>query len=54
MSYVVLHHIGDIFAKCGNIENAVTYWEMAREAGDETKILEKKIRKRKYFNGTPY
>ncbi len=54
MSYVVLHHIGDIFAKCGNIENAVTYWEMAREAGDKTKILEKKIRKRKYFNGTPY
>ena len=54
MSYVVLHHIGDIFAKCGNIEKAVTYWEMAREAGDETKILEKKIRKRKYYNGTPY
>ena len=54
MSYVVLHHIGDILAKCGNIEKAVTYWEMAREAGDETKILEKKIRKRKYYNGTPY
>ena len=34
MSYVVLHHIGDIFAKCGNIDKAVTYWEMARDAGD--------------------
>ena len=51
MSYVVLHHIGDIFAKCGNIDKAVTYWEMARDAGDETKILNKKIKKRKYYNG---
>ena len=51
MSYVVLHHIGDIFAKCGNIDKAVTYWEMARDAGDGTKILNKKIKKRKYYNG---
>ncbi|MBO5864518.1 MAG: tetratricopeptide repeat protein [Bacteroidaceae bacterium] len=54
MSYVVLHHIGDIFAKCGNIDSAVTYWQKAREAGDETKILYKKIKKRKYYNGTEY
>ena len=54
MSYVVLHHIGDIFAKCGNIDRAVTYWEKARETGDNSKILNKKIKKRKYYNGTPY
>ena len=54
MSSVVLHHIGDIFAKCGNMEKAVEYWEKAREAGDETKILNKKIEKRKYYNGAEY
>lgn len=54
MSSVVLHHIGDIFAKCGNMEKAVSYWEKAREAGDETKILDKKIKKRKYYNGAEY
>ena len=51
MSAEVLHHIGDIFAKCGNIDKAVTYWEKAREAGEDTKILNKKIKKRKYYNG---
>lgn len=54
MSSVVLHHIGDIFAKCGNMEKAVEFWEKAREAGDETKILNKKIKKRKYYNGAEY
>ena len=54
MSYIVLHHIGDIYAKCGNIDKAVAYWEKAREAGDDTKILNKKIKKRKYYNGATY
>ena len=50
ISPVVFHHIGDIFAKCGNMENAVIYWEKALEAGDETDILKKKIKRRKYYN----
>ena len=54
MSYVVLHHIGDIYAKCGDTDKAVTFWEKAREAGDTTKILGKKIKKRKYYNGKAY
>ena len=54
LDYVVLHHIGDIYAKCGNIEKAVIYWQEAREAGDETKLLEKKIRKRKYYRGAKH
>ena len=45
----VYHHCGDIYAKCGNIEQAVNYWIMARDAGDESKILGKKIKKRKYY-----
>lgn len=54
MGSVVLHHIGDIFAKCGDIDKAVIYWEKAREAGDSSKILEKKIKKRKYYNGAKF
>ncbi len=55
ISPVVLHHIGDIFAKCGNIENAVTYWQKALDAGDEeSDILKKKIKKRKYYNGSKH
>ena len=50
ISPVVFHHIGDIFAKCGNMENAVIYWEKALEAGDKTDILKKKIKRRKYYN----
>ena len=45
----VYHHCGDIYAKSGNIEQAVNYWIMARNSGDESKILDKKIRKRKYY-----
>ena len=44
------HHCGDIYAKCGNIEQAVNFWIMAREAGDDSRILAKKIRKRKYYS----
>ena len=55
ISPVVLHHIGDIFAKCGNIEKAVTYWQKALDAGDEeSDILKKKIKKRKYYNGAKH
>lgn len=49
ISSVVYHHCGDIFAKCGDTEKAVEFWIKARDAGDSSKILEKKIRKRKYY-----
>ena len=45
----VYHHCGDIYAKCGNIELAVHYWIKAREVGDGSKVLDKKIRKQKYY-----
>lgn len=55
ISAVVLHHIGDIFAKCGNIEGAVTYWQKALDAGDEeSDLLKKKIKKRRYYNGSKH
>ena len=48
-SSVVYHHCGDIYAKCGNMEQAVNYWIKARAAGEKSKILDKKIKKRKYY-----
>lgn len=49
MSAVEFHHCGDIFAKTGDMERAVEYWKKAVETGDDSKILKKKIRKRKYY-----
>ena len=50
MGAVELHHCGDIFAKCGDMERALLYWQKAIDAGDDSKILKKKIKKRKYYN----
>ncbi len=50
MSAVELHHCGDIFALCGDIERAVEFWKKAVESGDDSKLLKKKIRKRKYYS----
>jgi hypothetical protein len=49
MSAVEYHHCGDIFAKCGDIDRAVEYWVLAQKAGDDSKILKKKIKRRKYY-----
>ena len=49
MSAVEYHHCGDIFAKCGDIGRAVEYWTQAQRMGDESKILKKKIKRRKYY-----
>ena len=49
ISNVEYHHCGDIFAKCGDIKRAVECWQKALDAGDESKILKKKIKKRKYY-----
>lgn len=50
MAAVELHHCGDIFAKCGDMEKAVALWSSALEKGDTSKILKKKIKKRKYIS----
>ena len=50
MSAVEYHHCGDIFAKCGDIGRAVEYWIKAYEQGDVSKVLKKKIKKRKYYS----
>lgn len=49
VSPVVLHHCGDIYSKSGDIEKALECWQKAQEKGDETKILKRKIKKKKYI-----
>lgn len=46
----VYSHLGDIFAKNNEIDRAVEFWKMAQEAGDKSKILERKIKRRKYIS----
>ena len=36
-------------AKCGDINRAVEFWQKAVEKGADDKVLQKKIKKRKYY-----
>lgn len=46
----IFEHAGDIYSKCGLTEKAVEYWQKALLLGtDQTVIIEKKIKKRKYL-----
>lgn len=47
---VEYHHCGDIYAKCGDMDRAVEYWTKAREKGDMSRILAKKIKNQRYYN----
>ena len=49
VSDVILEHAGDISAKLGNIKKAVEWWEKARDAGGNSKVLIRKIKLRKYL-----
>lgn len=48
-SSVLYVHCGDIFAMNGDIDRAVEMWMKAQELGDDSRILKKKIKKRKYY-----
>lgn len=45
----LLEHYGDILFKLGETEQALNYWQKAKNLGEDSKILEKKIRERNYF-----
>ncbi|MBR2608001.1 MAG: tetratricopeptide repeat protein [Bacteroidaceae bacterium] len=49
MSAVEYSHCGDVFAMCGDIERAVELWLEAQKLGDESKILKRKIKKKRYI-----
>ena len=48
---VLLEHAGDIYSQCGQMEQALRFWKLARQKDTDTKnaILNKKIRKQKFF-----
>lgn len=50
-SSVVLEHAGDIYAQCGQMEQALRLWQLAKQKNTEIKnaLLNKKIKKRKYI-----
>ena len=45
----LLEHAGDIYARCGLTDQAVRHWQKALELGGPNALIEKKIRKRKYY-----
>ncbi len=48
-SDVIVEHCGDIYYMTGDVEGALKYWKQALEMGSKSKMLEKKIEKKKYI-----
>ena len=48
-SDVILEHAGDIYALNNDMEQALVYWQKAREKGADRKILIRKIKRKKYI-----
>ena len=46
----IIEHAGDIYAKCGQKERAVEFWQQAAELGNPSDVLLKKLKKKKYIN----
>ena len=49
MSAVVVEHYGDILYKLGNIEGAILEWKKAKNLGDASKFLDKKLEDGKLY-----
>ena len=45
----ILEHAGDIAFKLGNVNEAVEYWKKAKESGDHSEQIERKINDRAYY-----
>ena len=48
-SEVILEHAGDIYYMVGDAEGAVKYWQEALDMTPDSKLLKKKIKKKKYI-----
>lgn len=51
---VLLEHAGDIYAQCGQLEQAIRFWSLALQKADKTNkatvnLLKKKLKKKKYL-----
>lgn len=49
LSNVVIEHAGDIYAMTGDIDKAVEYWQKAVSDGNDSAVLQRKIKQRKYI-----
>ena len=45
----IIEHAGDIYAKNGQIDRAVEFWQQAAALGNDTALLQKKLKKKKYY-----
>ena len=45
----ILEHAGDIAFKLGNVNEAVEYWKKAKESGDHSEQIDRKINDRAYY-----
>ena len=45
----ILHHAGDIYFMCGNLEEAIRFWNAALELEPENELLKKKIKHQTFF-----
>jgi len=48
-SGVIVEHLGDVAAKLGNKEQAIEYWKKAKELGDTSDQLDRKIKEGDYY-----
>jgi tetratricopeptide (TPR) repeat protein len=46
----IIEHAGDIYAKTGQKERAVEFWQQAAELSNPSAVLLKKLKKKKYIN----
>lgn len=49
-SEVIVEHSGDIYYLNGEKEKALEFWQRAKELGGDSKLLHKKIKKKKYYS----
>lgn len=49
LSNVIIEHAGDIHAMTGDIDKAVDYWRRAVDEGNDSAVLLRKIKQRKYI-----
>lgn len=47
-SGTILEHYGDILSRLGNVEEALKYWKLAKEAGTDSTTIDRKISEKEY------
>lgn len=45
----IIEHAGDIYYKNGYVDRAVDFWQVSADLGNSTALIQKKLKKRKYY-----